>query len=163
MFIFREGFVNRIIFFIAMSIFVASIISQFMLEKQPCQLCLITRYLFLSLVILTLLAKWKKILLPVGALITLAFTFYHLGVENHWWPGTPGCVSELPSLNSTPMDSKTPVCDSVNWTVLGLSSTLWGVLSASFIFWFSSTSYLINYYLRKFKETHSSNVIKLFL
>lgn len=161
MFVFKEDFVNRVIFFVAISIFAASMISQFMLEKQPCQLCLIDRYLFLSLGILALLAKWRKMLLPIGALITLAFTFYHLGVENHWWLGTSGCVSELPSLNSTPMDSKTPACDSVNWIVLGISSTLWGVLFASFIFWFSSTSYLINFYLRRSEEMHSSHCHKI--
>ncbi len=148
MFIFKENFVNRMIFIMATGIVLTSIISQLWLEKEPCQLCLITRYLFLATGIIALLPKWGKPLLPTIAFITLAFTFYHLGVENHWWRGLHGCVSELPSLNSTPMDAKTPPCDIVNWTVLGVSSTLWAFLCASFIFWLSSTSYIICYYLK---------------
>ena len=147
MFVFQENFACRIVCVMAMSIFLASIFSQLLMDKEPCQLCLITRYLFLATGIATLLPKWRKILLPVVSFITLSFAFYHLGVENHWWRGFHGCVSELPSLNSTPMDTKTPPCDSVNWTVFGISSTLWAFLSAGFIFWISSTSYLISYYL----------------
>lgn len=150
MFVFKEEFVNRIILLLAISIFSTSMISQFVLEKQPCQLCLITRYLFLAVGSVTFATKWVKILLPISSLITLMFVFYHLGVENHWWQGFHSCISELPSLNSTPMENKAPSCDSVNWTFWGISSTLWAFLSASFIFWFSSTSYLINHYLKKF-------------
>ena len=145
---FKENFVNRIIFVMAMGIFLTSITSQLLLEKEPCQLCLITRYLFLATAITALLTKWSRTLLPIASFITLAFTFYHLGVENHWWRGFHGCVSELPSLNSTPMDTKTPPCDSANWMVFGVSSTLWAFLCSSFIFWLSSTSYVISYYFK---------------
>lgn len=148
MFVFKENFVNRIIFIMAMGIFFTSMISQLWLKNVPCQLCSITRYLFLAVGIVAVLSKLAKPPLPIMAFITLAFTFYHLGVENHWWRGFHGCVSELPSLNSTPMDTKAPPCDSVNWTIFGISSTLWSFLFASFIFWLSSTSYLINYYLK---------------
>lgn len=147
MFVFKENFVNRIVFIMAMGIFLTSIISQLLMKNEPCQLCLITRYLFFGIGISALLPKWGKILTPITTFITLALTFYHLGVENHWWHGPHGCVSELPSLNSTPMDTKTPPCDSVNWIVLGISSTLWSFLLASFMFWLSSTSCLISYYI----------------
>lgn len=156
MFIFSQKLVYRLVFIITISMFSASVISQVLMSKTPCQLCLITRYLFLTTAIVTATTSRFKLALPIVATIALSFSFYHLGVENHWWQGPHGCISKLPTLDSIKaidqLDGNTPYCDRVNWTIFGISSTLWSFAIDAFIFWITSTSYIVNYYLGKVEK-----------
>lgn len=155
MFIFHQSFVSKIICLLSFLMFLTSILSQVLLQKSPCQLCMITRYLFLlsSIVALINVKIRFKSILPIVTFSVLGFTFYHLGVENHWWAGPAGCISQLPTLDSIQnidqLDSQKSYCDQVNWVFFGISSTLWSVLFSAFIFWASSLSYAINRYLNK--------------
>lgn len=153
MFIFKQKLIGRFIFLMTAGIFLTSVASQFLLGKQPCQLCLVTRYLFLALAIAAIIFRKFKFLLPLLALVTVAFSFYHLGVESHWWQGPRGCISELPTLDSLngseQINPGISYCDRVNWTILGFSSTLWSFLFSMFIFWITSISFIVNYYLKK--------------
>lgn len=129
---------------------ITSIMSEFLFQAKPCQLCLITRYLFLMFGIISLFAfKLKKlrIIQIIFSAIVVFFTLYHLGVENHWWAGPSSCTAKLPSLGdelSQNIFEETKVfCDRANWMIFGISSTLWSFLITSFLFWASSLNYLI--------------------
>ena len=141
----KEEHINKLISLVALCVFFTSIISQLALDKKPCQLCYVTRYLFLAIGICTILLYKFRLCLVLLNFATLVFTFYHLGVENHWWNAPQGCAAELPtldSINSNSVHNKT-YCDVANWVVLGISSTLWSFLFASSIFWISSINYTI--------------------
>ena len=156
MFIFNQRFINYSVFCTAAAVFLVSVMSQFFLNKEPCQLCLITRYMFLSVAVAAIFFERLRILLSIVTFITVGFSFYHLGVENHWWQGPHGCISELPTLDSIddPVQIKPGkvYCDRVNWLILGVSSTLWSFLISMVLFWLSSVSFILNYYLRKIED-----------
>lgn len=152
--------IPKLVFFLAISVFFASLFSEIFFDKVPCQLCLVTRYLFLSIAVFSLISarlrKFRHILI-VATSLTLSFSFFHLGVENHWWLGPQSCVSELPTLDS--LNNLDPIhdvskayCDKVNWRILGISSTLWSFLISAFVFWIVSLSYILNYYLKKARD-----------
>ena len=156
MFIFRQNFVNCIVFSIAFCLFCTSVISQIASDKQPCQLCLITRYMFFVVAAIALFFHRPKVLLPITSLCVVAFTFYHLGVESHWWKAPRGCISELPTLNAI-QNGELPnpnnaYCNQINWDIFGISSTLWSFLFATLLFWLSSVTYVVNYCLRKMED-----------
>lgn len=156
MFVFQQKFVNWVLFAIAVFLFCGSMISQIVLDKQPCQLCLISRYLFLSIALVALFLRRSKLLCPILCFIAVAFSLYHLGVESHWWKAPHGCIVELPTLdvsqNADLLSDNVSFCDRVNWTILGISSTLWSFLFSMFLFWLSSTASIVRYYLKKLTE-----------
>jgi disulfide bond formation protein DsbB len=142
-----------------MGIFLTSLLSQFFFDKIPCQLCLISRYLFLLISFVALFSINFKRLKPLLLLLTfsaLLFSFYHLGVENHWWIGPQSCVSKLPTLDSLSDNNDQsmviPYCDRANWKIFGISSTLWSFLVFAFLFWSVSLLYVIDYYLKKLEN-----------
>ena len=141
----KEDFINKVISIVAFCIFFTSVISQFALDIKPCQLCYVTRYLFLAIGICTIALYKLRLFCVALNFATLCFTFYHLGVENHWWEAPQSCASVLPtlsSINSAP-DPNQSFCDIANWLVFGISSTLWSFLFSAAIFWVSSLNYTI--------------------
>jgi disulfide bond formation protein DsbB len=117
---------------------------------MPCELCLAERYAFYvaaPLAALTALAASRGAhgLARAGfALIALIFlanvglAFYHVGVEQHWWPGPTACTGSL----SGPLDVndlakalnsvRVVNCDEVQLRILGLSLAGWdAVMSAA--------------------------------
>ena len=151
---------HMLVFFSTVSVFFISLFSQILFEKVPCQLCLVTRYIFLSIAVFSLTSiKLKKFrpLLVVAASLAFSFSLYHLGVENHWWAGPQSCISELPTLESFNnaeqlTNNAKSYCDKVNWKIFGVSSTLWSFLFAAFVFWMVSLAYILNYYLGKIEN-----------
>jgi disulfide bond formation protein DsbB len=97
-----------------------------------------------------------RYMLLLTVFLELSFGLYHLGVENHWWIGPQSCVAELPtlesSMSSNVFENTKTYCDRVNWTIFGISSTLWNFLLSAFIFWLVSVSYILDLYLRKIKN-----------
>jgi len=116
------------------------------LRYAPCELCLTERYAFyasLPLAALTLFLASRSAhgaARAVFALIALVFlanaalAFYHVGVEQHWWPGPTACTGALmgsvdvndltKSLNS----ERVVNCDEVQLRILGLSLAGWDVV-----------------------------------
>ncbi|MDR0630604.1 MAG: disulfide bond formation protein B, partial [Holosporales bacterium] len=124
------------IFLLSFLAFLISVFSEIFLEKKPCLLCLITRFMFLLTAISSvaglLLKKStfaKKLVMIITALSVL-FCLYHLGVENHWWAAPKSCATKLPSpeelRNSAKYieEEKYSNCDQVNLEIFGFSMTL---------------------------------------
>ena len=117
---------------------------------KPCELCLTERYAFYVVAPLAALTAFvasrsahavARALFVLMALIFLAnvgLAFYHVGVEQHWWPGPTACTGMLSgpvdvndlmkSLNSVRVVN----CDEVQLPILGLSLAGWdAVMSAA--------------------------------
>lgn len=110
--------------------------SQYIGGLQPCQLCLYQRWPWWGALALSALAlipalspPWRALLLSVAGLALLAgggVAAYHVGVEQHWWPGPascgatgqiPGSFADLQQMMGQPAAS----CDEPAWTLLGVS------------------------------------------
>ncbi len=115
----------------------------------PCELCLTERYAFYAGAPIAALTAWlasrsahrlARALFVLLALIFLAnvgLAFYHVGVEQYWWPGPTACTGSLSgpvdvndlmkSLNS----ARVVNCDEVQLRVLGLSFAGWDVVASA--------------------------------
>jgi len=115
----------------------------------PCELCLTERYAFYAGAPLAALAAYLAsrsvhgaaralfLLLALVFLANVALASYHVGVEQHWWPGPTACTGALSgpvhvndlmkSLNSTRVVN----CDEVQLRILGLSFAGWDVVASA--------------------------------
>ncbi len=115
----------------------------------PSERCLTERYAFYAgapLAALTAycasrslhgLARALFALLALIFLANVALAFYHVGVEQHWWPGPTACTGSLngpvdvndlmKSLNS----ARVVNCDEVQLRILGLSFAGWDVVASA--------------------------------
>ncbi len=119
------------------------------LGYEPCELCLTERYAFYAgapLAALTALFASRSMhglaragfaLIALVFLANVAFALYHVGVEQHWWPGPTACTGGL----SAPVDVKDLMkalettrvvrCDEVQLRILGLSLAGWDVVASA--------------------------------
>lgn len=109
----------------------------------PCAMCLWQRWphaaaIVVGVVALSGVAPRAMAALAAGAaLVTSGIGFFHMGVEQEWWPGPASCTgggSDLgllagTDLLSTDMADTIVMCDDIVWQ-LGLTMAGWnGVLS----------------------------------
>jgi disulfide bond formation protein DsbB len=115
----------------------------------PCELCLTERYAFYAgapIAAVTAyfasrsqhgVARALFVLLVLIFLANVGLAFYHVGVEQHWWPGPTACTGTLSdsvnvndlmkSLNSV----RVIECDKVQIRILGLSFAGWDVVASA--------------------------------
>ncbi|MDR1332833.1 MAG: disulfide bond formation protein B [Holosporales bacterium] len=146
---------------VALVLFLSSVCAELFKDVKPCQLCLISRYLYLGIAIsaaASLKISRVRNLLPVLVFCTFAFGIYHLGVESHWWGGPQSCTAKLPTIDTAfdaPSEEATDTkayCDRVNWRIFGISSTLWSCALSAFLLWFISLAYIVNFYMKRPKD-----------
>ena len=107
---------------------------------DPCILCLYQRVPFAVVIVLGIIGLIRPALAPVlGIIGGLAFAtgmsiaFYHVGVEQHWWASAASCGGGLPEQMSIADFQKqltikpAKSCDSVDWTLLGVSMATYNV------------------------------------
>lgn len=119
---------------------------------RPCHLCLeerIPHYAAVPAALLAfLLARTRGgITRAILALIVLGFlynaglSFFHVGVEQHWWPGPDTCTG-VGSIASSPADLMKSLasggnvvvrCDEVPLRILGLSLAAYGGMLSAFL------------------------------
>jgi disulfide bond formation protein DsbB len=116
-------------------------------HMPPCALCLHQREAYWTAISISALAlvasRFGADALGARAFnLLLAFAFaagasvagFHVGVEQHWWPGLATCASggnveaaqDILGALSKPMDA--PACDAIAWSFLGLSMAGWNLL-----------------------------------
>lgn len=133
----------------------SSIFTQYVFDKTPCLLCLLSRICFIVVAIACFLAIKQKHLnwiqsLPLSTLFVLfCICFYHLGVENSWWMAPETCRTILPTLDSpepvTLLNGRPP-CDSAGFHIFGISITLFSFAVSGCLTWLHSIAFI----LRKF-------------
>ena len=119
------------------------------LGYAPCELCLTERYAFYAAAPIAALtafiasrsrhgvARALFVLLALIFLWNVGLAFYHVGVEQHWWPGPAACAGALnrpvdvndlmKSLNSVRIVN----CDEAQLRILGLSFAGWDVVASA--------------------------------
>lgn len=122
--------------------------AQYVFGLEPCVLCLYQRIPYAVAGVLALAA----ILMPRGSgrlilmgicvpvfLIGAGIAFYHVGVEQHWWVSAAGCGGSVSSLASVAdlqaglMAPPIKACDDVDWTLFGLSMTVYNTAASLFL------------------------------
>ena len=119
------------------------------LGYEPCELCLTERYAFYAgapLAALTALFASRSMhglaragfaLIALVFLANVAFAFYHVGVEQHWWPGPTACTGALSArvdvkdLMKALETTRVVRCDEVQLRILGLSLAGWDVVASA--------------------------------
>src|SRR3954464_4368737 len=80
----------------------AALLSQYWAGLAPCELCLLQRWPWAAAIFVALLAlgsgsraamPWVALLLAAVFALSVAFAFYHVGVEQHWFAGPTACTA----------------------------------------------------------------------
>ena len=122
-----------ILLFSILALIVAYFI-QYVLGHQPCNLCLIERIPYISVIIIILLClflkRFEKIALIILSLIFFSATlisFYHFGIEQGFFKESLVCNLDIKDKILTPeellkeLNQKTISCKEVNFKILGFS------------------------------------------
>jgi disulfide bond formation protein DsbB len=112
----------------------------------PCELCLAQRWpwyvaLGISVVVLVIRrpAIGSQLPLVIGAImiVSAGLAFYHVGVENHFLPGPSACTATQSGRGLTTEElmrqiMAAPVvrCDTIQWSLFGISLAGWNVLAS---------------------------------
>ena len=134
--------------FCAISPLVIAYILQYGFNLSPCKLCMYERmpFFIISVIPLIFLSKWLHpyihsglIAIAVLLAIDLGISFYHIGVENHWFKPA---LCKLFQINTKKTGELTEElkdfflgdeatlseCDRVQFKFLGLSLTVWNFI-----------------------------------
>lgn len=121
----------------------AALFFQHVLGLAPCVLCIWQRWAFVAAMIPAALVlplpahpRFRAVLLGLSGLALLVgagIAAYHVGVEQHWWTGTPGCgvpapAGSLEELRAQIMAAPVVRCDVVAWSLFGISMAGYNVL-----------------------------------
>jgi len=121
----------------------AAFVFQYGFGYQPCVLCIWQRWPYACVLalsaLLLLLGRRHRIgwaLLAasgVALLVNSGIAFYHVGVEGHWWTGTPGCgvtgsALTIEDLRAQVMRAPVVRCDEVQWSLFGISMAGYNVV-----------------------------------
>lgn len=128
--------------------------AEYVFAIKPCILCLYLRYIYALILLMAGIFYFypkRSIFLIKLALIfgAISLSFYHLGVEQHWWEGPSVCSGD--TVNSAKLEGltseekterllqhfqgKPPVqCNQVNWRIIGVSVTIWNTILLIFLF-----------------------------
>ncbi len=118
---------------------------QYLGGYPPCQLCHWQRYAHVAALVLALAAlplagaarRWLTLGGGLALLGGAGIAGFHVGVEQGWWEGLPGCSApdfqnlDVTQLREMLMQTEVVPCDAVAWSLFGLSMAGWNlVLSA---------------------------------
>jgi len=120
----------------------------------PCELCLYERWPYYAALVLALLAlafpapgipRAGLALLGALFLASAGLGFYHVGIEQHWFPGPASCTSNGTAAESFEqfkaqiLGQKVVLCDQIQWSVFGLSIAALNAIAsaaiAAYAFW----------------------------
>jgi disulfide bond formation protein DsbB len=133
-------------------VFVASAIvlggalgSQYVGGLAPCELCLLQRWpwsVAMVIAIVVLFAgeraalPWLALLLAVVFGIGSGLAFYHVGVEQHWYPGPSACTASgnragtVEELRQQLLHQQPVQCDQPAFSLFGISMAGWNLLAS---------------------------------
>lgn len=119
--------------------------SQYWGGLSPCELCLLQRWPWKIAIAVSLLGlivgyrpalPWLALVLALVYAIGVAFAFYHVGVEQHWFAGPSACTSNptaamsVEALERQLEATQAVMCDKVQWSLWGVSLAGWNLLAS---------------------------------
>lgn len=110
-----------------------------LLGYAPCKMCLWQRYphvVAMALGVVFVFFRHPSVLVAgaLAALTTAGIGFFHVGVEQGWWPGPSTCsagpVGDLSADDLFDQIMTAPLvrCDDIAWSLFGLSMAGWNAL-----------------------------------
>jgi len=152
----------KIIFFISLISVLSAFFIEFVLEHQPCNLCLMQRIPYILSIILICLNFFSKknekfiiILLTLVFSFSLIISFYHFGIERGFFEESSVCglknTSDIISKEEIlkQLQVKNISCKDVTFKIFGFSLTTFNMIISLFLL-IILTKILKNY--EKFKE-----------
>ena len=114
---------------------------EYIINMNPCHLCVIQRYAYCVTLILSLLAfiyKYKNIisiLICLSMTSTIGIAFWHLGIELHWWLPSLSCSgieknigSLTEELQNNLLDASSTRCDIQSPKFLRITLVQWSLI-----------------------------------
>lgn len=167
----QHCFQGGLIFISSGSLVVAGI-AEYFFNIQPCALCIYERWLFFSLIMsaggyfvsgylasLGLMGfsfqKYMRFLSTLILLAGCALTFYHVGVEHHWWPAPANCRGGVPQSETIAefyrlLSQKQVIrCDQPGWLIFNISAVIWTFLMFLGLFFLDVVLFFVSQALQK--------------
>lgn len=133
--------IHRILMAVAAAALGTAYIAEHHFHIQPCDFCLYERFVYMGILAVGILSLKTSILKGSRGIFAqlfilslgMALTFYHVGMEQHWWAAPSSCtgVGDAPTLEAFRaqlMNVARPRCDQISWVILGISATLWNLM-----------------------------------
>src|SRR6201984_2146905 len=110
----------------------AALLSQYWGGLAPCELCILQRWPWAVAIVIALVAvlvddrpalPWVALIFGLVFATGVAFAFYHVGVEQHWFPGPAACTASgagamtLEDMKRQIMGTAPVLCDRPAWTL----------------------------------------------
>ena len=130
-----------IVLLAVVSVLITVFAAQYGLGLEPCVLCEYQRIPYwtavgiavVALTVPTAAAPRVANLLGVLFLCGAVLAFYHFGVEQHWWVAATSCAKgrgagvpmSFEAFSATPLKPLVKSCEDLDWTILGLSITVY--------------------------------------
>jgi disulfide bond formation protein DsbB len=123
----------------------AALMSQYWGGLSPCELCLLQRWPWSAAIVIALVAlvagsrgalPWVALVLAIVFALGVAFAFYHVGVEQHWFAGPSACTSSangamtLDEMKRQILGTAPVLCDRVQWALFGVSLAGWNLVAS---------------------------------
>lgn len=123
----------------------AALLSQHWGGLAPCELCLLQRWpwgVAITISLVTVLVggraalPWVALVLAVVFAASVVFAFYHVGVEQKWFPGPSACTASgtgamtLEQMKQQILGTAPVLCDRVQWSLFGVSLAGWNLLAS---------------------------------
>jgi disulfide bond formation protein DsbB len=112
---------------------------QYLGGLQPCEMCHWQRWALLATLALALIG-WAsghaRLWLALAALAMLGgagIAVFHVGVEQHWWPGITACAAPVIAGSTADVMGQIMAqplvrCDAIAWSLFGISMAGWNAL-----------------------------------
>jgi disulfide bond formation protein DsbB len=141
---------------------ITAYISEYVFDYQPCILCLHQRkpfwviYIISSLLFFVKQKNFLKILSTIcilSFLVNIGISFYHSGVELHWFDGPKNCsannlndIENIDELTTKILATKAVRCDIPQFYFLSLTMTNWNLIYNIFLFFITTNLYFKRLY-----------------
>ncbi|MBV9859031.1 MAG: disulfide bond formation protein B [Alphaproteobacteria bacterium] len=134
-------------FVLAASVIVlgGAFLSEYWGGLAPCELCLLQRWPWAAAITIAIVVlfvgnrpalPWVALLLGLVFLAGAGLAFYHLGVEQHWFPGPSACTGgsvhpkTVEEMRALILKAAPVQCDQVAWSLFGVSLAGWNLLAS---------------------------------
>ena len=137
-----DKLILRLILLFSICTLLIVFIAELFYGLEPCILCKYQRIPYFSVILFTSLALHIKLADQTGTLkiISIIFiastmlAFYHNGIEQQWWDAATSCgdTNQFPfsfsNFQSQLMSKMPKRCDVIDWTLFGLSMTVYNMV-----------------------------------
>ena len=111
----------------------------------PCELCLLQRWPWAAAIVIAFVVvlvgerarlNLVAFLLALVFAVSVAFAFYHIGVEQHWFAGPTACTAgprgaiTLEQMKQQILGTAPVLCDRPAWTLFGVSLAGFNLLAS---------------------------------